>query len=812
MSLGHDVRFALRLLFKDRWFTLMAAVVLALGIGANNAVFTIINGVLLRSLPFPKPDQIMMVLTRDVRGRDQGISIKDFNDWRASARSFSNLSFVFSGSFNVGEEGKLPDQYFGSYVSPNFFTMLGIAPARGRDFTPDEDKVGAQPVVIISSSMWTLRYGRDPDVIGRTIRLNSVTANIIGVMPDGFKFPNDADIWMPFGTLPTAITDAPRQARGYFSLGRLADGVTVEQAQAEMKAIGGRLAAEYPSTNKDLAPYPDAFEKRIVGSQLRTLFWVLMGSVGFVLLIACSNVANLLLTRAAHRINEIGVRVAVGASRWRIVRQLLIESVLLSVCAGALGMVISIGGIRWFDSETQNVGKPYWMVFTMDWRTFSFFLALCLATGVIFGLAPALHISKTNVFETLKEGGRSGSGSRARRWSTGLVIAQLALTLVLLAGAGFMMRSFLTMYRMDIGISTSRLLSMQMILSARKYPSLDDRAAFLRKIDEQFAAVADVQAASTTTNSPFGGGNVRQLEVDGKTAAPGERLPLVTMVSVGARYFDTIGVSPIQGRVFTDTDGESGREGVIVNQRLVTLHLPGQNPVGRQIRLTEDSPTPSQARWLPIVGVVPNVRQRNNNQETEPDPVAYIPHRQNVTMARAAMVLARARTNTGQAAQALREAMRVIDPDLALYNLKTVDELLGQQRWLLRVFSVMFTTFAGIALVLAAVGLYAVTAYSVSQQTREIGVRMVLGAQPGQVIWLFLKRAFAQLGVGLVLGVAGAFGMGRLLQAFLVQTSSRDPVTLASIIAILVVVAIAACIVPAQSATRLDPLVAIRRD
>jgi predicted permease len=368
------------------------------------------------------------------------------------------------------------------------------------------------------------------------------------------------------------------------------------------------------------------------------------------------------------------------------------------------------------------------------------------------------------------------------------------------------------MYRMDIGISTSRLISMQMILSARKYPSLDDRAAFLRRIDEQFANVADVQAASTTTNSPFGGGAVRRLEVDGKTGAPGEALPLVTMVSVGARYFDTIGVSPVQGRAFTDTDGETGREGVVVNQRLVTLHLAGASAVGRQIRLTEDTPTGNQARWLPVLGVVPNVRQRNNNQESEPDPIAYIPHRQNVTMARAATVLARARTNTGQAAQALREAMRVIDPDLALYNLRTVDEQLGQQRWLLRVFSVMFTTFAGIALILAAVGLYAVTAYSVSQQTREIGVRMVLGARPGQVVWLFLRRAFVQLAIGLTIGIAGAFGVGRLLQAFLVQTSTRDPVTLVSIVALLVVVAIAACIAPAQNATRLDPLVAIRRD
>jgi predicted permease len=813
MSLRQDVRFALRLLAKDRWFTAMAAVVLALGIGANNAVFTLVNAVLLRNLPFPQPDQIMMVLTRDARGRDMGISIRDFEDWRAAARTFSDLSFVFSGSFNVGEEGRAPEQYFGSYVSANFFKMLRVAPQLGRDFFREEDKVGAQPVVLISSSVWTLRYGRDPSTIGRTIRLNSVAATIIGVMPDGFRFPNDADVWMPFGTLPTAITDQPRQARGFVSIGRLADGVTVDQARAELSAIGARLATEYPTTNKDLAPNAEQFSRRVVGPQIRLLFWALMGAVAFVLLIACSNVANLLLARAAHRTNEISVRVAVGASRWRVVRQLLVESILLSLIAGGLGLLFSYAGIRWFDAETQNVGKPYWMTFTMDWRTLSFFVAICLATEIIFGLAPALHVSRTNVFETLKEGGRSAAGGvRVRRWSAALVVAQLALTLVLLAGAGFMMRSFLTMYQMDIGIRTDRMLSMQMILSARKYPSLDDRATFLRRVDEEFASLGDIEAASTATNSPFGGGAQRQLELDGRAAAPGDRPPLVTMLSVGSRYFDTIGVRPVQGRVFAASDGEAGHESAIVNQRLVALHLAGRDPIGRQIRLTEETPTGNPATWVTVIGVVPNVRQRNNNQEREPDPIVYIPHRQNITMARAATVLARARTDTAHAAQALREAMRLIDPDQALFNLRTLDESLAQQRFMLRIFSVMFTTFAAIALVLAAVGLYAVTAYTVTQHTRDIGMRMVLGAQPGQVIWLFLRRAFVQLGIGLTIGLAGAFGVGQLLQTLLVQTSSRDPVTLVSIVALLVVVAVAACIWPARHATRLDPLVALRHE
>jgi predicted permease len=812
MGVLQDLRYAVRMLFKDRWFTFVAVVVLALGLGANNAVFTLVNAVLLRDLPFPKPEQIMMVVTRDARARDTGISLRDFEDWQASARTFSDMSFVFAGAFNVGDEGQLPEQYPGSYVSANFFKMLGVTPALGRDFAPGDDKPGAAPVVLIGSTVWKQRYGSAPSVLGRTIRLNALTVTIVGVMPDGMKFPFNADIWMPAGTLPPAITEQPRQARGYFAIGRLADGVTVDQARAELKVIGAKLAQAYPDTNRDLAPYADPFLQRILGPQIRLLLWSLMGAVGFVLLIACSNVANLLLARAAGRSNEMSVRVAVGASRWHIVRQLLVESILLALVAGAVGLVLSIAGIRWFDAEAQTVGRPYWMVFSMDWRTFGFLLMVCVATGLIFGLAPALHASRTNVHEMLKEGGRTGSaGVRARRWTAALIVVQLALTLVLLAGAGFMTRSFLSMYQMDIGISTSRMLSMNMILSARKYPSLEDRTAFLRRIDQHFSTIADIEAASTTTNTPFGGGAVRQLEIDGK-AADGARAPEVTMLSVGARYFDVLGVRLIRGRNFTDADSEPGRHPVIINQRLATMYFAGRDPLNRLIRLKQDVPGAEQPNWLTVIGVAPNVRQRNNNQEVEPDPVAYVPHSENSTMARAATLLARTRSDPGRAARTLREAMVSVDPDQALFNPRSLDEQLAQQRWPLRVFGTMFTAFALIALVLAGVGLYAVTAYLVTQHTRDIGVRMVLGAQPSQVIWVFLRRAFVQLAIGLTIGIAAAFGVGRLLQTLLVQTSPRDPVTLISIVVLVTVVGVVACLGPARRATRLDPLIALRHE
>ena len=813
MDLLRDIRFAGRLLVKNRWFTVMAVVVLALGIGANNAVFTIVNGVLLRNLPVPEPDEIMFLGTRDTQGRNQGVSLRDFEDWRAATRTFAGMSFLFNGAFNVGNEGLTPDQIPGAYVSPNLFKMLGVSPALGRDFTPAEETPGTPIVVLLSNTTWRQRYGGDPNIVGKPIRIIDQPGTIIGVMPEGMHFPFNANIWLPTGSMPPAITGQPRQARGYFAVGRLNDGVTVEQARAELKTIGTTLAGQYPETNKDLWPHADPFVERILGPQISLLFWALMGAVGFVLLIACSNVANLLLAKAAGRSSEMSVRVAVGASRWQIVRQLLIESILLAMVAGVVGLLLSFVWIRWFSVESQNVGIPYWMVFSMDWRTFAFFLVVCLATGLIFGLIPALHTSTTNVHEMLKEGGRTGAGGiRARRWSGALIVVQIALTLVLLAGAGLMLRSFFTMYRMDIGIDPSRLVVTGMIIPATKYAGWEDRTRFLQRIDEHFATVSEIEAASTASALPFSGGAVRRLEVDGRAATPGERLPEVTMLSVGSRYFDVIGV-PVRGRAFTNEDGGTGRQIAIVNQRLVDQYFKGQDPVGRTIRLTQDvTGSTEKAEWLTVVGLVPNIRQRNNNQEAEPDAIAYITHRQNTGMARATNVIARTRSDPAQATKILREAMMGVDPDQALGTPRTMDEALAQNRWLLRVFTTMFSVFAVMALVLAAVGLYAVTAYTVTQHTRDIGVRMVLGAKPGQVIWIFLKRSIVQLTIGLTIGVVAAIGLGRVLQSFLVQTSARDPVTLVSIVVLLIIVAFAASVGPARRATRLDPLHALRHE
>jgi predicted permease len=811
MSLWQDLRYAVRLLIKNRWFTIVAATALALGIGVNTAVFTFVNAVLIRGLPFDDPDRIIAVGTTDARNRQFGVSRLDFDDWRESTKSFSALALMLGTSVNVSDEGRAPEQYQGVYQSSNLFQLIGVRPALGRDFSAEDDKPGAPPVAIIGGGIWKNRYGSDPSVIGRTIKENSVAVTVIGIMPPDVKFPFNTDLWLPTSVLPAEARNAKRGVRNYQAIGRLAPGVTLEQARAELQTIGQRLSQQYPDSNKDFKPQLVKFNERVTGPQITLIFLSLMGAVGFVLLIACANVANLLLSRAAHRSREIAVRVSLGAGRWRIIRQLLVESVLLSLLSGAIGLGLSLIGIRLFDAATTDVGKPYWMTFTLDPIVYLFLLAICVGTGVLFGLAPAMHISKTDVHEVLKEGGgRSGSGGmRARRWTGALIVVEIVLTLVLLAGAGFMMRSFLTLYSTNIGVDTSRLLTMQLALPLAKYPRAEPRTALYQQLEERLRTVSAIQSAGITTNVPTFGGFLRQLSVDGRPAPAGEKLPDVTMVSISPGYFDTLGVKLQRGRSFTDADGTPGHEAAIVNQRFVTMHFAGEDPLGRRIRLTDSSPQIQQPPPVDatIVGIAPTVRQRSF-QDPDPDPVVYLPYRADPQ--RFVSLLVRGTGDPARITALVREEMRAIEPDIPLFRIQTMDQMLAQQRWPLRTFGSMFALFAVIALVLSAVGLYAVTAYSVTQRTAEIGVRMALGAQPKQVMWLVMRRSLIQLAVGVPLGIAGAFGVGALLKSLLVQTSSRDPLTIGVIAMLMILVSLAACFWPARRATRLDPVSALR--
>jgi putative ABC transport system permease protein len=808
MSILQDIRFATRVLVKRRWMSAVAIVTLALGISANSAVFTFVNAVLIRGVPFPDPDRVVVLGTRDARGREQGVSYYDFVDWREASRSFSDVSLMGQPTFNVSEQGTSPERYNGAYVSANTFRLIGSQAMLGRGFIPEDDLDGATPVVVLGYSIWQSRYAGDRGVLGKTIKINDLLATVVGVMPQGMQFPPNTDLWLPLGQA-TINRGQSRQVRIYQVIARLADGVTIPQARSELTTITTRLARDYPQTNQGIEPTILTYNERSNGGQIKLVFWSLMGAVGFVLLIACSNVANLLLARSAERAKEIGVRLSLGARRGHVIRQLLIESVLLSLLGGIAGLPLAYAGIRVFDSLTQDVGKPYWMEFSIDPIVLLFFFAICFATGIIFGLAPALHVSKTSLNEVLKEGGRSGSsGIRANRWTSGLLVVQVALTLILLAGAGFMMRSFFMLYRLDLGFETPRLLTVQINLNDRKYPTSEERNSFARRLTERLRGIGALEAVTTASNFPLGGGAGLELTIDGRTD-PNARRPLVSMVSVGAPYFDTVRISMLRGRGFTPADETPGRGGVIVNQRFADMYFKGEDPLGRQITLTEERPNGINLRSQTIVGVSTTVRQRDI-QNIDPDPVVYVPYFAGPDLGRTVAVVARTSGDTTAAVPLIRQAVLELDPDIPVFNVRTMDELLAQRRWQYRVFGGMFAVFAAIALLLAAVGLYAVMAYSVTQRTQEIGVRMVLGAPPGDVVWLFLRRAVVLVTIGLTIGMSGAFGVGRLLQSLLVQSTGRDAPVLLTIAALMIVVAVTACVWPARRATRLNPVAALR--
>ena len=811
--LRQDVTIGLRLLRRDKWFTLAASLALALGIGVNVAVFTLVNAVLLRGLPFDAPDRILALGAVDNGGRQFGVSYTEFGDWQTQAQTVSPMAASLSSTINLSEEARVPEQLRGSYISSTLFDVIGEAATVGRAFTPDDDRVQAAPVAVLAHHLWQRRYGGDPSVLGKTIRINSKPYTIVGVMAPGLRFPGNDDLWMPLHQLPPDSLDPRRDLRNFSAIGRLAADRTLAQAQAEFAAIGARLTEAYPATNRTFKPRVAQFDDAVNGGPIRLLFLSLMAAVGFVLLIACANVANLLLVRSTAQTREIAIRTSLGASRWRIVRQLLIESSLIALLATAGGMVLSIGLIRWFDAATLDVGKPYWMTFDLDPVVFVFVAAIGLATVLLSGLAPALHVSRTDTNELLKDGGRGGTaGIRTRRWTGALMVAELILTLVLLGGAGFMIRSFLTVANRAVGIEAGSLITMRLYLPLTRYPEPAPRAVVFQQFEDRLSAIPAIQASAIASAVPLGGGQTRALTLPGQDTTPGVSKPLVTQLTVGDRYFETLGIGLLRGRAFSRDDGTPGHGAAIVNQRFAALHLPGRDPLGERIRVSANQPVTASTAdpgWSTIVGVVPDVRQRGS-RDAEPDPIVYLPYR--AAPERGVALIVRTTAPAGGVIASARDALRAIEPDLPLSDVRTMATDLRRSRWDLETFGALFSLFAGIALVLSAVGLYAVTAYSVSQRTQEIGVRMALGAQPRRVLWLVLRRTLFHLAIGVPLGVAGIYAVGRVLRSLLVQTGAGDAMTVAAVIGVLTAVAVMASIGPAWRAARLDPMAALRID
>ena len=802
-NVGQDVRFAVRLLARERWFTAASIAALALGIGVTGMMVTIINGYNFRGLP-GGGERIVHVGTRDSSGRERGISYPDYQDWRSASRSFASLGAFAGGRITISEPGRSPESLGGAYMSADSFGILGVAPILGRGLSAGDDRLDAPPVVILGHRLWTSRYGGDPAVLGQSVLVNRAPATVIGIMPDGFEFPYREGLWLPLAMLPGLETQA-RNDRALNVFGRLASGVSPEQARNDLDAIAAGLGRTYPQTNEGVQATVVRFGIQQVGrfgQDLPPL--AILGTAVFVLLIACANVANLLLARSAGRSRELAIRASLGATRWRIVRQLLAESLVLSAVAGAFGLWLSTFGVRYIaDAFGRNV--PYWMSFPIDAQVLGVVALMCVLSTVLFGLAPALAFSKTTPGGAMKEGG--GSGRALRAWTQTLLVGELAVTVVLLAGSGLILRSFLLLYQADRMIDPSQVLTVEVELPESRFATPEQRSGLYRRLDERLGQLPAPSLASVASSRPFVGGLRRRVAFFDREAPSGDAAPSVSVVAVGPRYFDALRVRVLRGRYFTTLDGGPGQQTAIVNQRFADLHYPAADPIGQRIRLTEAKAELATAPWLTIVGVVPTIRQ---SMATAVPPVVYVPM---VSYAGSnAAILVSGAAATAAKVSLLRAEVASLDPDVTLFNIRPLRELLDDSRLQPRLMSSVLTVFAGIALLLAVVGVYAATAYAVRQRRQEIGVRMALGAQSWQVVWLFVRRGLVLLAIGLPIGLAGAVAVGALVRGLLINTRPTDALTLGSIVGLVAVVTVAACLFPARRAAQLDPTAVLRSE
>jgi predicted permease len=803
-----DLRFAARLLVKDRWFTAAIVVVLGVGIGVNTTMFTIVNGMNLRGLPVPRGHQIVMIDSLELEGRRLGLgtSFADFRDWQRATQTLSGLAAYAPGSMNLGDDARPADRLAGFRITANAFALLGIPPSLGRDFSSADDRIGAPPVAMLSHAVWSDRYQRDPSVIGRTIRINGTPTTVIGVMPEGFRFPVRADVWQPLGQF-AAVAAGARDERALWVFGRLRDGATIDDARAEFAAIAAGLAAQYPATNAAVGTRVDRFTEVYVGPATEGPPMLLLASAFFVLLIACANAANLLLARGAHRARELTLRAALGASRARIIGQLLAESLSLSAVAGGVGLIVAAGAVRLFTGQTVDLNLPYWIAFELDRRVFAYVALLCLGTAVTFGLAPAWQMSRTSAHDALKDSGRHQLGGvRTRRWAASLLVAELACTMMLLAGASLLLASARALYDADAIVFAPNVLTAQVALPAGTYATPDERRAFHARLQERLDTTPAIAVATLASARPFVDSVSMRAVLEGEAATAGPAR-VVQTVAIGERYFEALGLPMIRGRALTRQDGAPGGDAVVINERFATLHFAGRDPIGGRIRLAELSAGATPGAWLTVVGVSPSIRQRPMGPAAA---IAYLPLAAQPGPFTAVVV--RGSGDAAALAAAVREQVRAVDEDAAAYTIEPLERLSAKSRWTHRMMGVVITLFAAIAMLLSAAGLYAVTAYGVSQRTSEIGVRLALGAQRSAVAWLFLRATLWPVGLGLAIGVAGAAAVGQLVRGLLVNTSPADPRMFATIAAVLIATAALACVIPVRRASRLDPAVALRRE
>jgi putative ABC transport system permease protein len=803
-TLIQDIRYGLRMLLASPTFTAIAVLALALGIGANSAIFSVVNAVLLRPLPYREPDRIVSINKIADKGGLPGIAAHEYLDWQEHNQVFDEVAGYSSDNYNLVYNGE-PERISCAKVTASFFTLLGVEPVRGRAFLPEEDRPGHNQVAIISEGFWQRRAGGDPDIVGRAFTLNDKSYTIVGVMPESLRFPSSYDIWLPFALDPVA-----ERTGDFWTLldviGRLKPDVSSERAQSDLESIIAWRQQQEKSEPRGVRLNIISLREQIVG-QMRLLILVLIGAVGFVLLIACANVANLLLARGAARQKEIAIRVAVGAGRWRIVRQLLTESVMLSVMAGALAVLIALWSVDLMVSALpRDLANSIHSLndIRVDFQSLGFTFAVSFVTGLIFGLGPALIASKPDLTETLKEGSGKTASASLKSLRGMLVVTELALALMLLAGAGLMIKSFARLLEVKPGYNAENVLTMRVELPMSRYRKPIQRAAFFQQALERVESLPEVRSVGVINHTPLSGyGLIAFFTLESDSQLEREKDPPIPIGVISEDYFKALEIPLVEGRYFDERDGEGSQKVVVINQALARRFWPGESPIGKSLGFgCEDG------LCRTIVGVVGDVRQESLVDDLRPE--IFLPYRQ--FPINSMTLMARSDADPAKLTAAIRAQVLSVDPNQPISNVKTLDEHISDSIAQPRLTMVLLGIFAALALVLATVGVYGVMSYSVAQRTREIGIRMALGAGKGDVLRLVIGQAALMLIVGAGIGLAGSVALTRFMESLLFGVSATDPPTFAAITILLAGVALVASYIPARRAMKVDPMVALRHE
>jgi putative ABC transport system permease protein len=804
-----DLKFGLRTLTKSPGFAFVALATLGIGIGANAAIFSIVDGVLLKPSPFKEIDRMVQVLEKPPGGGRNGISTLNYLDWEKQNTCFEYIAAQRWGTVSLtGVE--TPIQVPCEQVRVHFFDVFQSTARIGRTFLPGEDEVGRDHVAVINNSFWVSQFGSDPNVLGKTMILDGEPYTIVGVLPPGRNDLTSTKIWRPFSFPPANMT---RDFHYFGAWALLKRGVSLEQARTQMDALAIRIAHDYPKSNKGWGIGIDSFSSIAVGNELKESLYVLMGAVGMVLLIACANLANLTLARGISREREVAIRSAIGAGRWRLVRQFLTESLLLSVGGGALGLALAYAGLHVLKATLPDGTIPANFEVKMDGRVLVFICGLSVITGILFGIVPAFKSTRADLTNSIKQGGANASaGQSSKRFRGSLVVAEVALAFVLLAGAGLLIRSFFRMQAVETGFDSTNVVTAYLPISERRYPTAAEFKLYIQRITDAVAAVPGVRDVSMTSAAPMDGwGYGMPFQIVGAKPLDVANRPDCFFKMVGWTYFRTLGIRLTRGRLLDEHDVHGSPPVAVINETMAKKYFAGENPVGKRILVEEiafaQTKLGPEIPWE-VVGVIADEKVGSLGNDNSNNPGMYVPNDQSPQTYQSIVV--RGKTESKLLQASIRDAIRGVNRDQVIVGLKTLDQAKEESMAGQRFRSILMGIFASTALLLAAIGLYGVISYSVVQRTREIGIRTALGANPGNIRSLVLRGAMTLTAIGLVIGVGAAFGLAQFLSSMLFNTGKYDPLTFAAVAAVLALVALLACLVPVRRAMRVNPIVALR--